>query len=260
MRQAADLDSTGDAVRSALAESEPWCGVMSREPAYRLAYAVTAAGPDDVAAVTRLFGALHRYNASLDPAFALADGWEELLRDHFLRTHEDQGALWLLARPCRESGGRFREPVGLLLVEAHRDSPLFRERSWAELVALYVAPERQGSGLATRLLDEAITWASAGGFDRLQLYVTATNLRARAFYRRSGLRPTQEIWRMELIASANETPLADPSCADGARDGAEPLEPGHHHLANERPRELTHEPAPSPTHERANAQERIHGV
>jgi ribosomal protein S18 acetylase RimI-like enzyme len=214
---------------------------------------LAAAGPDDVAAVTRLFGALHRYNASLDLAFALADGWEALLRDHFLRTHDDQGALWLLAWLCREGGGRFCEPVGLLLVEAHRDSPLFRERSWAELVALYVAPERPGSGLATHLLDEAKMWASARGFDRLQLYVTATNLRARAFYRRSGLRPTQEIWRMELIASGSETPPGDPSCAEGARDGAELLEQGHHHLANERPQDVAHEPAPNPTHERASA-------
>ncbi|NCC31022.1 MAG: N-acetyltransferase, partial [Chloroflexia bacterium] len=75
-------------------------------------------------AVARLFAELHHFNATLDPRFRLAAGWEPLLREHFIHTHTSAGALWLLA-------WRGDAPVGLLLIEAHTDSPLFAERRWA---------------------------------------------------------------------------------------------------------------------------------
>jgi GNAT superfamily N-acetyltransferase len=173
-------------------------------------------------AVARLFAALHAFNAGLDPCFRLAEGWEELLRAHFLRTHAAPGALWLLAW----SG---QEPVGLLVMEAHSDSPLFAERRWAELVALYVAPGQRGGDLGRRLVEAGKQWAIAHGFDRLQLYVTASNTRAKRFYARCGLGPTQEIWRVSLTPAPGATPPADPSCEPA---GHAP-ELGHHQLAME---------------------------
>jgi hypothetical protein len=41
----------------------------------------------DFWAVAQLFGALHAFNANLDPCFRLAAGWEERLRAHFQQTH-----------------------------------------------------------------------------------------------------------------------------------------------------------------------------
>jgi len=187
------------------------------------------ATPDDLPTVTRLFGSLHAHNAALDPRFALADGWQDLLGVHFARTRETDSALWLLARAGDED--EEDESVGFLVMEAHRDSPLVRHRGWAELVALYVEPSHRGTGLADRLLAEARAWTAARGFDRLQLYVTATNEPARRFYRRAGLRPVQEVWRAEVTPLPGARQPSDPSCqADDAR-GAELLEPGHHHLA-----------------------------
>jgi GNAT superfamily N-acetyltransferase len=152
---------------------------------------IRPAGPTDFEAVVRLFGDLHRGNAELDDRFALGDGWREILRNHFIRTHHQPGALWVLAWDGDE-------PVGLLIVEAHQDSELFRHRSWAELVALYVSSGHRGGGLAARLMARAQVWAASRGFDRLQLYVTAANERARRFYSRSGLTPVQEVWRIAL--------------------------------------------------------------
>ena len=184
-------------------------------------------------AVARLFAALHHFNAGFDQRFCLAEGWEALLREHFVRTHRAPSALWLLAwRGDPSSGSGQAEPVGLLLMEAHTDSPLFAERRWAELVALYVAPAERGGDLGRRLVEASKHWAAAHGFDRLQLYVTASNERARRFYARCGLAPVQEIWRVELMPATGAIPPPDPSCeADG--HASHQIELGHHHLAME---------------------------
>jgi GNAT superfamily N-acetyltransferase len=176
-------------------------------------------------AVARLFAALHQFNAELDPRFRLAAGWEQLLREHFLRTHNAAGALWMLA-------WRGDAPVGLLLVEAHTDSPLFADRNWAELVALYVAPSERGGDLGCTLVEQAKQWAVDHGFERLQLYVTAANARAKAFYARCGLAPVQEIWRAEITAAPSVARPPDPSY-DSNGHAAHQLELGHHHLAME---------------------------
>jgi ribosomal protein S18 acetylase RimI-like enzyme len=178
----------------------------------------------DFAAVAALFRALHEFNAQLDYRFRLDERWSDLLRIHFMRTHNAPGALWLLAWADTT-------PVGLLVMEAHNDSPLFAERRWAELVALYIVPSHRGSDLGERLVTIGKQWAAAHGFDRLQLYVTASNERARAFYRRCGLAPAQEIWRADLIADPVEPP-ADPS-HHTTTDDDPPIELGHHPLAME---------------------------
>lgn len=177
----------------------------------------------DFPAVARLFAELHAFNAALDARFSLGEGWEDLLHKHFLHTHAQPGALWLLACP---DGPVPAAPVGLLVMEAHVDSPLFAQRRWAELVALYVAEGQRGGDLGVRLLAAGRTWAEEHGFDRLQLYVTATNTRARRFYARCGLYPAQEIWRAELTPRPGVTPPPDPS------DHLHP-ELGSHHLAME---------------------------
>lgn len=75
-------------------------------------------------------------------------------------------------------------------------------------------------------------WAADHGLDRLQLYVTAGNERAKRFYARCGLRPTQEIWRIDLTPAPGVIPPADPSCAHSGH-AAQQIELGHHHLAME---------------------------
>jgi GNAT superfamily N-acetyltransferase len=176
------------------------------------------AADGDFWAVAQLFGALHEFNADLDRRFRLAENWQARLHEHFARTHSASGALWLLAW-CGA------EPLGFLLMEAHNDSPLFAERRWAELVALYVVPAQRGGDLSVRLLETGKQWAVTHGFDRLQLYVTSCNERARRFYTRCGLYPAQEIWRVDLTPAA-VTPPPDPSCDHGGHAA-------HHQLAME---------------------------
>jgi GNAT superfamily N-acetyltransferase len=59
--------------------------------------------------------------------------------------------------------------------------------SSAQIVGVYLTPERRGSGVAVDLLDAVLAWAYGElRPDRLRLHVLETNDRARAFYRRNG--------------------------------------------------------------------------
>lgn len=139
----------------------------------------------------QLFGALHSFNAELDPRFALADDWEHILSEHLAYVRATGHGCTLLA--WQET-----RPVGLLMMGTHSDTPLFRYRHWAELLALYSVPAVRGTGLADQLVALGIAWARAQGYQRVQLYVTGSNERAKRFYTRMGFRPVQEIWRREL--------------------------------------------------------------
>lgn len=184
--------------------------------------AIRRAAPADDWAVRALFGALHTFNASLDPRFALADGWEAALDEHLAHIRATGHGLTLLA--WQED-----QPIGLLMMGVHSDTPLFRHRHWAELLALYVIPTLRGVTLADQLIATGIAWARAQGYERVQLYVTATNVRARHFYARAGFRPVQEIWRRELgIATA--VPPTDETCEALYAQGHDLLSPHAHQL------------------------------
>ncbi len=152
-----------------------------------------AAGPSDFDAIAALLAELHHYNASLDEHFTLATSWREMLREQFQRTLHLPSSFWLLAWVDDV-------PVGLLILEDHRDTPLFRYHRWVELVALYVRYPHRGAGLARRMMHKACEWAALRGSDCMQLYVTASNAGARSFYRACGWKPVQEIWRLELAS------------------------------------------------------------
>lgn len=152
---------------------------------------VVPAQPADCDMVISLFGALHTYNASLDSHFALSDDWEVLLRREFSETCGRNDRLWLLVKDGEKA-------VGLLIAAVHTDSPMFKHRRWVEIEALYVADSHRGMGVARDLLNRAYGWAEAQGLPRVQLYVTATNVRAQAVYNEQGFSVTQAIMRKSL--------------------------------------------------------------
>lgn len=158
---------------------------MSTPPAIRLARAT----PADFPQVAELFEALHTFNASLEPDFALGDDWRSYLAERLARAQEEQDdSVWVLAWDGEEA-------VGLLIGETHYEPPVFRRRRWLELSALYVRPSHRRHGVARLLVDYLMEWARAHGFPSVQLYVTASNTGARAFYAREGFTVLQEIWR-----------------------------------------------------------------
>jgi ribosomal protein S18 acetylase RimI-like enzyme len=152
---------------------------------------IRPATSEDVWAVRQLFKGLHDFNAKLDPRFALSDNWERYLDEH-LRLE------WNGARSSTLVAWEGDRPIGLLMLAGYSDSPLFRHRHWAEILALYIDPNVRGGMLAYRFIKIARRWAQEHGYDRIQLYVTSTNDRARRFYEKAGFTSVQEIWRLEL--------------------------------------------------------------
>lgn len=152
---------------------------------------IVTARAQDLHNVLDLFEALHTYNASLDPHFALSDNWETILCEEFNQTHNCPDKLWLLVKDGEEA-------VALLIASVHTDSPLFRHRQWVEIEALYVAASHRRRGIACNLLNVVYGWAADKHLPRVQLYVTATNVRAQNVYCREGFTNTQAIMRKSL--------------------------------------------------------------
>jgi GNAT superfamily N-acetyltransferase len=149
----------------------------------------------DITELKQMFCRLHLHNASLDPRFALAEGWERYVDDLVWGPATTLPHLALVAR----QGGR---PAGFVLAVVHRDAPLWRYRVWVEVEALYVERPWRGSGLADAMLGQALAWAADRGLPVVQLYVTASNARALRFYERHGFRPAQVILRAVLSDEA----------------------------------------------------------
>jgi RimJ/RimL family protein N-acetyltransferase len=73
------------------------------------------------------------------------------------------------------------EPVGMAVGLIDPDDP-----KQAYLVAMWVAPQHRGTGMAAELVDSVANWATARAAAVLYAGVTQGNLRARAFYRKIG--------------------------------------------------------------------------
>jgi GNAT superfamily N-acetyltransferase len=158
---------------------------------------ISEATAEDQADVLRLFGALHRYNAELDPRFALADNWEQLVVTYLQQSDHSDESIWLLARAGTQA-------LGFALVEVHYDSPLYKYRRWAEIVGLYVDPEHRSSDVTDLLMEHAYAWAEGHQLHTMQLYVTASNVRAQRFYKRHSFSTSQLIMRRVLSSNHGE--------------------------------------------------------
>lgn len=76
--------------------------------------------------------------------------------------------------------------VGMVTLGPNRDEDL---AALGEVVALYVAPERWGSGAGRALLGYAERRLSSAGFEAATLWVLRDNARARRFYEARGWAP-----------------------------------------------------------------------
>lgn len=78
------------------------------------------------------------------------------------------------------------QPVGLASLRALAAD----ENADGELNAMWVEPERRGTGLGEQLLRAALASATAGGYRSVRLWVTDGNLGASTLYERAGFRRT----------------------------------------------------------------------
>lgn len=74
--------------------------------------------------------------------------------------------------------------VGLAAIYRTEDS------DEGELLMMWVAPASRGTGAASGLIENLVSWAAHSGMTTVVLSVTKTNLRAIRFYEKSGFVPT----------------------------------------------------------------------
>jgi 8-oxo-dGTP diphosphatase len=71
----------------------------------------------------------------------------------------------------------------------------------AHVFAMWVHPSQRRTALATRLVDEALSWARDNAFQRVSLAVTTNNTRARRLYERLGFVATGATWPLKHAPS-----------------------------------------------------------
>lgn len=142
---------------------------------------VRQARPDDVGAIVELAGR----------------AWRAAYGD-ILRAETIDAALaeWYTPEGTREAieseqVGYFVATAGEILgyLSGHASEPT------ARLGAIYVDPDRWGTGIGTRLLDQFEQYCRDRGCERIEFEVLADNDRGQSFYRARGYRPveTQEV-------------------------------------------------------------------
>jgi len=141
--------------------------------------AVREARPSDLGAALPLWRALHAEHEALDARYRMAEDaaarWASDFREW---TRSVSSRVWLAVDAVA--------PVGLLTAHLYEPAPTFQPSLFVHVDDLYVAPPHRGTGLGTRLLDQARDWARAEQAEYLQVGVLAANTAARAFWARQG--------------------------------------------------------------------------
>jgi GNAT superfamily N-acetyltransferase len=116
--------------------------------------------------------------------------------ERFARLADPEGAKWFYGSQADAEGTAVfvAEIEGKLVGFAYLQ---YEELNYADLLEkavrfhdLYVAEDARGSGAGSRLIEAAVDAARKFGADKLVLSVAARNEYAKAFFERSGFRPT----------------------------------------------------------------------
>ena len=103
-------------------------------------------------------------------------------------------------RPGDGSDGR-SDHSAAGIVAGYHDAESSEQRR--DLIAMWVAPQARGTGLAADLVGAVVCWARTEGATELTLGVAEGNDRARAFYLRCGFVPTGESFPLHSESSRN---------------------------------------------------------
>jgi GNAT superfamily N-acetyltransferase len=111
------------------------------------------------------FGSTYAAESRLSP-----EKWEERLKN-------PDGLWWVATQDGAD--------VGLVHARA--------EGGRVHLLSMWVAPEVRGRGVASHLVDQAVTWARDTGAEEVELWAVDRNTAARALYARKGFTPSGKV-------------------------------------------------------------------
>jgi GNAT superfamily N-acetyltransferase len=90
-----------------------------------------------------------------------------------------------------------------------------QDASTAFLVAMWVAPSHRGRGVGRQLVETVVDWATRGGHQQMELWVTESNLAAKSLYAKAGFEPTGQVQPLpsnpELLERLYRLDLSRPS-------------------------------------------------
>jgi ribosomal protein S18 acetylase RimI-like enzyme len=125
------------------------------------------------------------YRGQLDDEYLDGLKVDDRLEQH-RRSLQEQRTDWRTW--LAEDGGRV---VGFAVTGPSEDADA--ERTTAEVYAIYLEPDRVGTGLGRDLFAHAVEDLRERGFDAVTLWVLETNERARRFYEVAGWKPDGSI-------------------------------------------------------------------
>lgn len=157
---------------------------------------VRTARPEDAEAIAwiHVAGWRHAY-ARLMPAAYLAGLDADMPHRVARQRHQITGPMprtaCLVAIQPDSALGPDARVVGFAYAGPYRNNQSVDDlsESVGEVYAIYVEPDRIGTGAGRALMDAAVRWLGEHGLDPIQLWVLEQNLLARAFYQRYGFRP-----------------------------------------------------------------------
>jgi ribosomal protein S18 acetylase RimI-like enzyme len=82
----------------------------------------------------------------------------------------------------------------LTMVQERPESPFCRPRRWCEIDQVAVDPGSRRKGVATALIQRALTEAAAEGFPDVELCTWSFNVEAQSFFKKFGFEPKLLRW------------------------------------------------------------------
>lgn len=149
--------------------------------------------PGDIGHLIYLHGILYAREYGFDRTF---EAYVAGPLSEFARTTSDRERLWIAERHERI--------VGCIAIVA--STPEVAQLRW-----FLVDPSCRGIGLGRRLLDEAVAFSRASGYQSILLWTVSHLLAAAHLYRAAGFRKTEEIpgrrWGVEVVEEKYELNL-----------------------------------------------------
>ena len=137
---------------------------------------IRQAGPRDLETVLSLDRALFRHIAG-PPIYLIDDEWPTRA-EYEAWLHDPQVAVWIAEAT--------EEAIGFLTIgpEVQDACTIIRDEGTASVIAAFTREEVRGKGVATGLLNRALTWAKDHGYERCAVDFEPMNPPARRFWTR----------------------------------------------------------------------------
>ena len=153
-----------------------------------MSVSIRAAVLGDVQGLTILNGFVQDLHVARRPDSFKPSTQEEVV-DWFSRLLRSTSARMWIAEEAGAAVGYV-----LTMVQERPESPFCRPRRWCEIDQIAVDPDSRRKGVATALIQKALTEAAAEGFAEVELCTWSFNVEAQSLFKKFGFEPKFLRW------------------------------------------------------------------